>query len=191
MWVGLGGLNAPLAQVATISSCNAFGIAQYSAAYEMHGHPDWKGSSRKLANPDGSGYEVDPGDSMTGSVLYAGGGVYHLNLRNHTKGWHFSTVERGSSDKTAWDTALWIVEAPTRALGIVAPLANFGATRFTQCLTNFGPIRTPEHSKILKFELSEFQWPAGWNLHKARPSAIEGSSSPQGGEAFDVTWRMV
>jgi hypothetical protein len=192
MWVGLGGLNAPLEQVATTSACNGGVNGKYAAYYEMTNTPGWSGA-RTATGQQGVVFPVDANDLMLGRVTYLGNGSYQLSLHNQTKGWDFVKTESGRSDKPAWDTALWIVELPKAS--IYLPLANFGEARFTQCSTNFGPISDAHHTKIAQFDLSELKsldsgLPISYNVHKASASTYT-ESGPKSGSEFTVKWRPI
>jgi hypothetical protein len=182
IWVGLGGINAPLEQVATTANCDVLGRPNYSAYYEMVGQPGWTGA-RTISDSSGKALALNPGDVMIGSVLYRGDGSYDLNLRNDTKGWHFTKTEAGRADKSAWDTALWIVEAVNR--GLIPALANFGTVSFTRSITRFGAISDPRHTKVLQLEISQ---PAPINIHKAFPGALSNSGD---GSSFAVQWKRL
>jgi peptidase A4-like protein len=172
IWVGLGGINAQLEQIATEADCDGLGSASYFGAYQMFGLPGW-GDARRVTDP------VEPGDQISAAVGYYrkadGTGVYDLVMRNLTRGWYFHSMEIGSTDVSAHNTAEWIVEAPRTTL--IQSLSNFGTVAFSSCSADGKSINSwPGY----RFNLTQ---PAFNNIHKARPAALK-----PGGVAFDVNW---
>jgi hypothetical protein len=116
-WTGLDGdfTSNTVEQTGTEADCSS-GTASYYGWYEMY--------------PKGSFYfgkTVSPGDSMSASVNYTGGGSFTLTLADGKK-WTATTRQRLRSAKLA--SAEAIVEAPSSAGGVL-PLAAFGTADFT------------------------------------------------------------
>lgn len=112
IWVGLGGMNAPLAQIGTLSDCSQ-GQAQYGAWWEMVGVP-YKSNAQPITN-------LSPGTLVTAEVQYKGGGIYHLSITaNGTL--VFSQDKNGSMDAGASNTADFIVEKPGSPLSHFDPI---------------------------------------------------------------------
>jgi hypothetical protein len=114
-WVGLGGVGTPVIQVGVTSTCQ-YGLQLNAAVWEVT-PPDVS------VNP--IIHLVFPGNQMSASVEYLGGGKYFLSLRDLTRGWNWSMTVSGPDYVP--DTADWAVEAG----GV--PLADFGSVMFTDC----------------------------------------------------------
>jgi|SRR5579862_3811632 len=121
-WVGLGGYakgTTALEQTGTESDCTVFGLAHYSAWYELVPAPP-------VAVP----LVVSPGDALAASVTVIGKSVF-IRLVDSTRGTLFTRrVKMNAPDLSS---AEWIAEAPSGCgnLGCRAlPLTNFGTVSF-------------------------------------------------------------
>ena len=187
MWLGLGGgVNAPLEQVATTSGCDVFGKPNHQANYQMLGTPEGN-EAQTIDDCEGQPCPVEAGDKMAGSVIYEGAGTYYLSLKNLTRGWNYGTFHSGNSDKSAWRSAFWILEAVTRGGNIVA-LSNFGEATFSQCQTNFGAMGDHRITKIHRYQIT----PALVNPHRAVPSQLTESGLTENyrWNDFTIGWRV-
>jgi hypothetical protein len=112
-WVGIDGDNSnTVEQIGTDSDCY-HGQPYFYAWYEMY--------PKSLVQI--SGVRVQPGDSFTGEVTYAGGTSYQLTLTNNTTGQSFSTSQSASAARSSVE---WIMEGPSSGT-----LTNFGTVGFT------------------------------------------------------------
>ena len=151
-WVGLGGLNAPLEQIATLFSCTATGQVSYHAAYQMV--PQGGGGSAhilgKEACRDGDttcstkvDATVKANDQIHAEVKYTGSnGLFKLYIHDITQKWYFSitTSANGSGTSAARSSAECVAEDPAWLFGLQPPLADFGTVFFTNCLADGKPI---------------------------------------------------
>jgi hypothetical protein len=112
-WVGIDGdTSSTVEQTGTDTDCNR-GAASYYAWWEMY--------------PKGTvviNQAVSPGDAMTGTVDYAGGGSFTLTLVDHTQNWTFTTTQ--SSTNAQRSSVEWIVEGPSNGT-----LTDFGTLNFS------------------------------------------------------------
>lgn len=135
-WVGIDGDNSStVEQTGTDTDCSK-GTPSYYAWWEMYPAPT-------MVIP----YTVSPGDSMTGTVTYAGGGNFTMTLTDHTgTGWTYTTTQ--ASTKAPRTSVEWIVEGPSNGT-----LTDFGSLAFggdsaafngaTQTLQGFGQSANP------------------------------------------------
>ncbi len=136
-WVGIDGYNSSSVEQTGIEADVSHGVAQYSAWYEMY-----------PSAPVTVNLTIRPKDQIFASVQYANGN-FTLTLDDLTTGGSVSVVK---SDPTAQrSSAEWIEEAPSSNSGVL-PLANFGATTFTNAQATIvganntsatGPINNP------------------------------------------------
>lgn len=78
-----------------------------------------------------SGFPIEPGDTFSASVNYAGGELFVLSITNVTKGVSYTVPPKYTRMKASRESAEWIVEAPSG--GGVLPLADFGTVSFANC----------------------------------------------------------
>lgn len=162
-WVGLDGdTTSSVEQTGTDADCSG-GSPTYYAWYEMY--------PKYPVNLSGT---VRPGDSITASVTFTGGGHFALKISDATQGWTFTTTQ--SSRKAKRGSAEWIAEAPSGSGGVL-PLANFGTVNFSSCDANGVSISSnPNPDEIVMVT-------SGGTV-KAQPSGL-GS----GGSSFSVAWK--
>lgn len=112
-WVGIDGDNSStVEQTGTDTDCSS-GTPSYYAWWEMY--------------PKSTvviGDSISPGDSMTGTVDYTGGGNFVLTLTDNTAGWTFTTTQ--NSTKAPRTSVEWIVEGPSHGT-----LTDFGTLSFS------------------------------------------------------------
>jgi hypothetical protein len=165
-----------------------FNLPEYGATFQMAGHPGYDGA-QEVSDASGRPYPVDANDVMRAVVQtpYLDG-TFSLYLEDHTKGWHWSRDLSGSPDKSAWDTAEWIVEAPLPAAQGRLPLTQFSPVTFQDCFA-LGPRGTvaavAEFPAISRLDLSV---PDGDNENTASPSDLV--ANPGHGPCFTVKWGL-
>jgi hypothetical protein len=133
-WVGLDGYGSnSVEQTGTDTDCQG-ATPRYYAWYEMFPAPS------KLI-----GHTVRPGDHMTASTVFNGGGKFTNKLTDHTRHWTATEHRKLASAKRA--SAEIIVEAPSSQTGEL-PLANFGSVHFTGSKVNGTKIGSHHPTKI-------------------------------------------
>lgn len=153
-WAGLDGDGTQtVEQTGTEADCTG-GAASYAGWYEMF--PD---APVLYDNP------VQPGDSMSASVVAAGGGVFTLTLTDATRGW--TQTAHQASATAQLGSAEVIAEAPGN--GTVLPLANFGTVNFTNA--------TVGNTVIGNADPAALTIVSGGGLTEAAPSALTGGNS--------------
>ena len=173
-WVGLGGWNgAGLSQVGSSADTQGGDQAAFYAYpwYELYPKPPvtdlWARVAVGRAQMD-----IAPGDTLSASVVYLGGGRFRLTLIDRNLGERFSTVQRRPD--AAFSTAEIIVEGYWH--GGRDELAAFRPVRFTSCRVNGRPLGAwrPAKSEIMRDPLGR--------RYLTRTSQISG-----GGTSFSVT----
>ena len=131
-----------------------------------------------------TGFPIEPGDTFSASVNYAGGELFILSITNLTKGVYYTVPPRYTKMKASRESAEWIVEAPYS--GGVLPLANFGTASFANCSATVngvtGAIDNPawQHDPITM---------ASGSVVKAQPSALKDSTvHGTAVSAFSAKW---
>lgn len=133
-WVGLDGYGSnSVEQTGTDADCQG-ATPKYYAWYEMYPAP-----SKRIV------HTVRPGDHMSASTVYNGGGVFTNKLTDHTRHWTATERHKLASAKRA--SAEIIVEAPSSLSGEL-PLANFGTVHFTGSRVNGTKIGGHHPTKI-------------------------------------------
>ena len=159
-WAGLDGFNSQtVEQTGTSVDCSG-GHARYYGWYEMY-----PAFPVNFSNP------VHPGDHITGSVTFTGGGHYTLVLKDTTQGWSHTVLK--TLNGAANSSAEIIAEAPSSNSGVL-PLTNFGTVQFSNAAVNGAAIGNANPTKIIMVGGSG----------RAKDSA----SALTGGTAFSVKW---
>jgi hypothetical protein len=170
-WVGLDGwTNSTVEQDGIDGWCDSSGVPQYAAWYEMY----------PLAPVSFSG--VNPGDAITASVKYLGGGVFNLVLTDVTQHSGFSVNQSCPSGSTcSKSSAEVITEDPGGALPAY-DLADYGMANYDGIRTAFGT-----HSGGLGNSL---YWNAATEILMEDLSShvMSQPSTLFGGQAFSTTW---
>jgi hypothetical protein len=163
-WVGLdgyGGRSRSVEQTGTDSDC-AGTTARYNGWYEMY-----------PAAPVYFLTKVRPGDHISASVTFQGGGIYTLVLWDSTRGWtHTVTRIAPGLDRSSAEV---ITEAPSSTSGVLS-LADFGVVRFTGARVNGKLLKKLHPIKIVMIDS------AGVGLAKDSTSALSTTG------AFHNTW---
>lgn len=159
-WVGLDGDGTDsVEQTGTEADCSG-GQAYYSSWYEMY-----------PAYPVNYDDDIEPGDSMTGSVTTDGSGDFTLTLTDDSQGWTETQNEYSSSAQAG--SAEIIAEAPYS--DGVLPLSDFGTVGFTGSTVNGGALGDSDPDSI--------DLVSDGGTTEATTSGLDGS-----GEDFSVTW---
>jgi len=115
-WVGLDGFNSDsVEQTGTDSDCDG-GTPDYYGWYEMY-----------PADPVYFSNPVEPGDSMSASVVFSGTDTYTITLTDNSEGWTQSETENEAGLDNS--SAEVITEAPSTEDGPL-PLADFGTVNY-------------------------------------------------------------
>ena len=123
-WVGIDGWgNQTVEQDGVTDSCN-MGVPHYYAWWETY--------------PTNSGpllsVRISPGDSVTASVAYQGGGTYKFEVADSTSKTSQSVIESAPNGLNS--SAECIAEDPGGAGSSLVPYANYGTAQFTNCTAN-------------------------------------------------------
>ena len=160
-WVGLDGYSSStVEQTGTEADCSG-STPVYAAWWEMY-----PGASHNFSSP------VSPGDNLSASVTYIGGGKYTLKISDSTRGWSHTLTKSLASGKRS--SAEVIVEAPCcTGSGGVLPLANFGTMSFTSSLANGSAIGNSNPTQIIM---------------QSGSTQKDSISALSGGTDFSATW---
>jgi hypothetical protein len=162
-WVGLDGASdKTVEQTGDADQCSG-GAASYFAWYEMY-----PGGSHNYSSP------VKPGDHMSASVTYTGGGNFTLKISDATQGWTHTVHKSLSSAKRS--SAEIIIETPCcTSSGHFYPLAHFAKVTLTNATVDGSAIGDLSPTKITMVDQ------AGKHLDSI--SALSGNNS------FSATWK--
>ena len=161
-WVGIDGDGSQtVEQTGTYSNCNAQGVPQYYAWFELYPNPSYKWT-----------YPVSPGDKMSASVTRDRFGRFKLTISDATQHWTGSTTQSSSTAQLV--SAEVIAEAPSYVSGGIAPLTNFGTVSFTSAKVNGATLDDT-------FTLDKIDMASGGTT-----KAVTGALS---NGAFAVTWQ--
>jgi hypothetical protein len=116
-WVGIDGFNSSTVEQTGTEMDVTNGKASYSAWYEIY-------PNAPVTIP----INVHPGDAISASVTYNGGGKFTLKLSDSDGNQSYTTTQSLANPQLS--SAEWIVEAPSSSRGVL-PLANFGSVTFT------------------------------------------------------------
>ena len=122
-------------------------------------------------------FPVEPGDTITAEVRYAGNNRYRLTISNLSRNATFSTTQR---TKARRQSAEWIVEAPYS--GGTLPLADFGTTAFSGCSATLGG-----HAGAI----SDSNWQHEEITMAEQNGAVKAQTSglSSSGTGFSVSWQ--
>jgi hypothetical protein len=123
-WVGLDGYSSTtVEQTGTEADCSG-STPVYAAWWEMY-----PGASHNFSST------VRPGDNLSASATYIGGGKYTLKISDSTEGWSHTLTKSLASGKRS--SAEVIVEAPCcTSSGGILPLADFNTVNITGSMAN-------------------------------------------------------
>lgn len=143
VWVGIDGYTSGTVEQTGISGSYGASGASYYAWWEMY--PRSSTTIKSMA--------VSPGDSITASVTYNGGGSFTLSIADTTNHQSFTTTVHapvGGRDSAQLSSAEWVVErAATISKGYltILPLATFDSTTFTaSSFTSNGVMNTLQYA---------------------------------------------
>jgi hypothetical protein len=164
-WVGLDGDGTQsVEQTGSEADCSS-GAASYQGWYEMYPN-----APVYYANP------VQPGDSMSASVVANGGGAFTLTLSDKTQGWTQTTNQTSATAQLG--SAEIIAEAPSSS-SMVLPLADFGTVSFGNALV--------DNAGLGNANASSLSMVSAGGVTEAVPSALTPSPFTNGDD-FTVTW---
>ncbi len=116
-WIGIGGMtHNDLIQTGTQAIVNNNGRISYQAWYEM-----LPADSHKIP------LSINPGDSITASIVQQSTNQWIISLRDDTTGQNYQTTVNYVSSLSS---AEWIEEMPVRGRSFI-PLDNFGSVQFS------------------------------------------------------------
>jgi hypothetical protein len=136
-WVGLGGFGDGLTQIGTSADTQGGSAAAFYAYpwYELYPKPPVTDLWAKVA-VGRQQFSMGPGDKLTASVVFLGGGRFRLSLSDKTQGERFTTVQRRADP--GFRSAEIIVEGYWHHGR--ESLAGFRPVRFTECRVNGRPL---------------------------------------------------
>jgi hypothetical protein len=117
-----------------------------------------------------TGFPIEPGDTFSASVNYAGGELYILSITNVTKGVSYTVPPRYTKIRAARESAEWIVEAPFQ--GGPLPLADFGTVSFFSCSATLNGVTGAIDNPAWQYDPITM---ASGSIVKAQPSALRDS----------------
>jgi len=158
-WVGLDGYsNSALEQTGTEADCIGR-RAEYGAWWEV-----------LPASETDYSVTVEPGDSLTASVVDNGNGTFTMTLTDSTEGWSKSTTADGSSGYE--DSSAEVIAEATEVNGSIAKLSDFGTVNFTGATADGNTLSSYSPNEIVM---------AGNSDIKAQPGTLSGGD-------FSDTW---
>lgn len=174
LWVGIDGYSDnKVEQLGTEQDWTPDGQTNY-AWFEMY-------PRRGFIIPD---FPLEPGDTVSASVNYAGRDQFILSITNITKGVAYTVPARHSRMRAPRESAEWIVEAPAGRR--VLPLADFGTASFSGCSAIVNGINGAIDNPAWQYD--PINMTADGTV-KAQPSALT-DSTVQGStvSAFSAQW---
>ena len=119
-----------------------------------------------------SGFPIEPGDTFSASVNYAGGELFVLSITNLTKGVSYTVPPKYTKMKASRESAEWIVEAPSG--GGVLPLADFGTVSFSNCSAKVNGVTGAINNPAWQYD--PITMTSGSTTVKAQPSTLRDST---------------
>ena len=120
-WIGIGGvLDQDLIQIGTSNIVSASGHVTTSAFYEL----------LPAVSTTITTLPVNPGDSMSASIIQTSTGVWTMTITDNTSG---QSYNKQVSYSSSLSSAEWIEEEPSYANGNLIPLTPFSGVSFTHC----------------------------------------------------------
>ena len=124
---------------------------------------------------------VKPGDVVTASVTWLGGGNCSLYMEDPAEGWTYGPVNVGGSSSAQDMSAEWVVEAPSSYSGVL-PLADFlTPVEFTGCSATISGATGPIND-------SAFTWDSMTMVTRSGTVKAQPTPLGSGGSSFSVTW---
>jgi hypothetical protein len=200
VWVGIGGYTQTRQEeVGTDANCSAAGKPSYYAWFELVPY---------LSYPTKVSDKVLAGDTITGLVRFLTPKLVELQLKNHTRGWTFTTkINWAINDQS---TADWVVEAPAICKEqncFEASLANFHSATMRDISAvgngSMGTLADP-HWKVIPIRLAPSRLTVpqisstalsashrGLKGEAASPAGATPSKPSADGRSFSWTWVKV
>lgn len=171
IWVGIDGYGSPsVEQIGTEHDWSG-GKQVHYAWFEMYPQYPY----------EINGFPVNPGDSISASVTYAGNNTFVMTIVNNTRKVFYNVPTAYTKSTTAQRVcAEWVVEAPWE--NGVLPLSNFGLVSWGHCTADINNVTGPINNKTWKDDFLIMVTDA--NAPKANPSALTAN-----GQGFSVSWK--
>ena len=118
-----------------------------------------------------TGFPIEPGDTFSAAVNYAGGELFILSITNVTKGVAYTVPTRYTKMKALRESAEWIVEAPYQ--GGVLPLADFGTVSFSNCSATVNGVTGAINNPAWQYDPITM---TSGGVTKAQPSGLNDST---------------
>lgn len=128
-----------------------------------------------------SQFPVNPGDSISASVVYQGNNVFVLSILNNTKKVKSVIPTKYTTSKVAQRVcAEWVVEAPYE--NTILPLAHFSPVTFTNCKATINGV---------KHTINQTPGIQNTSLNMVGNSGLKALTSTlfSNGQSFNVTWK--
>jgi hypothetical protein len=174
IWVGIDGdSDNTVEQLGTEQDWTPAGQTNY-VWFEMYPHRSYTIT----------GFPIEPGDTFSASVNYAGGNLFILSITNLTKGVAYTVPPKYTKMNASRESAEWIVEPPFA--GGVLPLADFGTVSFSSCSATVNGVTGAIDNPAWQYDPITM---ASGGTVKAQPSALK-DSNVHGTivSAFSVKW---
>lgn len=174
-WVGIDGYSDNTVEQLGTEQDWSSGAPVYSVWFEMYPHNSY----------NITGFPIEPGDTFSASVNYAGGGLFILSITNVTKGVAYTVPTKNTKMNNAErESAEWIVEAPWS--GGVLPLADFSTASFSNCTATVNGITGAVDNPNWQYDDITM---ASGSVVKALPSALTDSTvKGTTSSAFTASW---
>jgi hypothetical protein len=160
LWVGIDGNSDNTVEQLGTEQDRTPGGQVNSVWFEMYPHQSY----------NITGFPIEPGDTFSASVQYAGNERFILSITNVTKGVTYTVPARYTRMKASRESAEWIVEAPYQ--GGVLPLADFGTVFFSDCSTTINGVTGAIDHPAWQYDPITM---ASGNTVKAQPSTLNDS----------------
>jgi hypothetical protein len=118
-----------------------------------------------------SGFPIQPGDTFSAAVKYAGNELFVLSITNLTKGVSYTVPPKYTKMRASRESAEWIIEAPSG--GNVLPLADFGTVSFVNCAAKINGVTSAIDNPAWQFDPITM---SSGNTVKAQPSGLRDST---------------
>ena len=161
LWVGIDGdSDNTVEQLGTEQDWTPHGQTNY-VWFEMYPHRSY----------NITGFPIEPGDTFSAAVNFAGGELFVLSITNLTKRVSYTVPIKYTKMKASRESAEWIVEAPFA--GGVLPLADFGTVSFSNCSAKVNGVAGAINNSAWQYDPITM---ASGSTIKAQPSALNDSS---------------
>lgn len=161
LWVGIDGYSDnSVEQLGTEQDWTPHGQTNY-VWFEMYPHRSYIIT----------GFPIEPGDTFSAAVNFAGNGLFVLSITNLTKGVSYTVPPKYTKMKASRESAEWIVEAPSG--GGILPLADFGTVSFSKCSAKVNGVAGAIDNSAWQYDPITME---SGSIVKAQPSALSDST---------------